>query len=57
MRKLKSFLLETLVFKIYLKYKNRQVTDGLTKINILKTFPLFEAHGWGLYPIRAKLTM
>ena len=57
MKKLKSILLETLIFKIYLKYKSRLVTDGLTKINILKTFPLFEAHGWDLYPIRAKLTI
>jgi len=36
---------------------DRRVTEGRSTLNILKTFPLFEAHGWGLYPIRSKLTI
>jgi hypothetical protein len=43
--------------KLILSYKSRKVTEGRTKLNILRTFPMFEAHGWGLYPIRAKLTI
>ena len=43
--------------KFILRLKSRQVTEGTTNLNILQTFPMYEAHGWGLYPIRAKLTI
>mgnify|MGYP001484232284 CR=1 FL=1 len=43
--------------KLWRKFGGRQVTEGTTKLNILKTFPQFETHGWGLYDIRAKLTI
>lgn len=38
-------------------FRARKVTEGRTKLNILRAFPMYEAHGWGLYPIRAKLTI
>lgn len=40
-----------------IRMKSREVTEGTTKLNILRAFPMYEAHGWGLYPIRAKLTI
>ena len=40
-----------------IRMKSRKVTEGTTKLNILRAFPMYEAHGWGLYPIRAKLTI
>ena len=43
--------------KFILLLKSRKVTEGSTKLNILRTFPMYEAHGWGLYPIRAQLTI
>ena len=53
------FLYEFVFFitKPYRNYINRKVYIGETKLNILQTFPIFEAHGWGLYPIRSKLTI
>lgn len=45
-------------FVNFIRYiKNRKVTEGRTRLNILRSFPMFEAHGFGLYPIRAKLTI
>ena len=41
----------------YNKYRNLKLTEGKTSLNILQTFPLFEACGWGLYPIRSSLTI
>ena len=41
----------------YNKYRNLRLTEGRTSLNILQTFPLFEACGWGLYPIRSSLTI
>lgn len=41
----------------WISYRRRKEFEGKTTINVLKTFPIFIAHGWGLYPIRAKLTM
>ena len=43
--------------KRILQFRSRKVTEGKTQLNILKAFPMYEAHGWGLYPIRAKLTI
>jgi hypothetical protein len=43
--------------KFILKLKPNKVTEGSTKLNVLKAFPMYESHGWGLYPIRAKLTI
>jgi len=57
MKLLKLILSKTFILKIYTNYKQSLVTNGSTKLNVLKTFPLFEAHGWGLYSIRAKLTI
>ena len=34
-----------------------RVFGGKTKLNILKAFPMFVAHGWGLYKDRANLTI
>jgi len=31
--------------------------DGVTSLNVLEAFPAFVAHGWGLYDIRAELTL
>lgn len=45
------------ILKLRRKFLKRRVTEGTTKLNILKTFPQYEAHGWGLYDIRAKLTI
>jgi hypothetical protein len=36
---------------------HRSITEGNTKCNILRTFPQYEANGWGKYKIRAKLTI
>lgn len=57
LRFLKSSIRKTFIYYFYLKYKQSKVTDGKTRLNILKTFPLFEAHGFGYYNIRAKLTI
>ena len=43
--------------KFILRLKSRNVTEGTTTLNILRAFPMYESHGWGLYPIRAKLTI
>jgi hypothetical protein len=45
------------VFKQFNKIKRLRLTNGFNCINILKTFSLYEARGWGLYSIRAKLTI
>jgi len=48
------------LFKIALfiqKQLKLSTTEGTTKLNILKSFPMYEAHGLGLYTIRAKLTI
>ena len=42
---------------IFKNFRSRKATEGSTKLNILKAFPMYVAHGWGLYPIRAKLTI
>ena len=52
---IKKYLL--LILFRYQKYRRLRLTEGKTNINILKTFPLFEACGWGLYSIRASLTI
>ena len=54
---IKKFLKKIFLYELYKKKRGERVTHGKTKLNILKTFPLFESHGWGLYPIRAKLTI
>jgi len=41
----------------YLRIKSRKITEGKSCINILKKFPMYEARGFGLYKIRAKLTI
>ena len=43
--------------KFIQRLQSRKVTEGSTKLNILRAFPMYEAHGWGLYPIRAQLTI
>ena len=43
--------------KFMLRLKSRKVTEGSTKLNILRAFPMYEALGFGLYPTRAKLTI
>lgn len=43
--------------KLIQQYKSRKLNEGKTKLNILKVFPMYEARGWGFYPIRAKLTI
>lgn len=48
------------LFKIALfiqKQLKLSTTEGTTKLNILKSFPMYEAHGLGLYTTRAKLTI
>ncbi len=44
-------------YKLVKVYRSRKLKHGSTRLNILSTFPLFEARGWGLYGIRAKLTI
>lgn len=34
-----------------------RIFGGNTRLNILKTFPMFVAHGWGLYQVRSQLTI
>jgi hypothetical protein len=45
------------LYKIIKSMSRDPVRKGSTKINILETFPLFEVVSWGLYPIRASLTI
>jgi len=52
-----NLIKKTKFYKFLRFYKSRRVYEGKTSLNILKKFPLFEAHGYGLYPIRAKLTI
>ena len=54
---IKQFLKNSKIYKIIRGMRRDPVRKGLTKLNILETFPLFEVLGWGLYPIRAKLTI
>ena len=65
MQKLKKLIKKNLIlYKFikfiinpYTKYINNKIYKGNTKLNILKAFPIFEAHGWGTYPMRSKLTI
>jgi hypothetical protein len=50
-----KFLFKLAEFCLWLL--GRSVTHGKTRLNILKTFSMYEAGGWGLYPIRAELTV
>ena len=54
---LKKIVKKIILYDFYKKKRSKKITHGKTKLNILKTFPLFESLGWGLYPIRAKLTI
>ena len=56
-KEIRTLLKKTPVYPRYIRLMARRVTDGSTRLNILKTFPTFEAHGWGLYPARAALTI
>tara|TARA_Y200000002_G_C22679099_1_gene663263 strand:+ start:1589 stop:2449 length:861 start_codon:yes stop_codon:yes gene_type:complete len=57
MQKIKNLLKKTFLYKQVRYFLDRRVYKGKTKINILETFPSFVSNGWGLYPIRAKLTV
>jgi hypothetical protein len=45
-----------LIHKIIIKLRNKKL-QGKSRINVLQTFPIFTAHGFGYYPARAKLTI
>jgi len=38
-------------------WRVRRTHVGSTRLNVVKTFPLFEARGWGTYKLRAPLTI
>ena len=40
-----------------MKYLYNRANKGISKINILETFPGFVAHGYGSYKLRSKLTV
>lgn len=50
-----NFLHKLAIFLLTLP--NRRANHRRTKINILNSFPIFEARGMGNYPMRAKLTI
>lgn len=45
------------ISKFIIHLKNLKVTEGKTRLNILRALPMYEVTGWGLYSIRAKLTI
>ena len=55
---IKNFLKKSFFHKIYQKYSYYKINHGISKVNVLKTFPAFRPQtGSGNYSLRSKMTI